>query len=94
MVQNTTPEPITNEILPSERLGAYMAFTYNTPGILPDDPSWTWQQLRWNPWKTTRAPDGTARALRGLRLGLRILRSFAVLRDSAASQLRRSGGSG
>jgi len=49
------------------------------------------RELRWNPWRNTRAPDGTARALPGLRLGLRILRSFAVLRRSAlrATRLRR-----
>jgi len=44
------------------------------------------RELRWNPLESTRAALGP-RALRGLRLGLRILSSFAVLRRSVASRL-------
>lgn len=32
-------------------MGSYMSFAYGLPGnALPDNPSWVWEQLRWNPW--------------------------------------------
>ena len=49
--QFTTADALTGEILSSERIGNYMAFAYNLGlAVLPDDPSWAWQQLRTNPW--------------------------------------------
>src|SRR5713101_6080000 len=43
--------PVLGEMLPSDQVGMYMAFAYNLPALaLPDDPSWVWQQLRFNPY--------------------------------------------
>lgn len=42
---------LTNEILSSERIGSFMSFAYGLPNsALPDNPSWVWEQLRFNPW--------------------------------------------
>lgn len=43
---------LTDEILSSERIGNYMSFAYGLPPgtALPDNPSWIWEQLRFNPW--------------------------------------------
>lgn len=40
---------IFTEILTSDRIRSFMDFVYNVPGV-PDDPSWIWQQIRWNPY--------------------------------------------
>lgn len=35
----------------SERIGSYMSSVYGlTNAGIPDNPSWVWEQLRWNPW--------------------------------------------
>jgi phage gp29-like protein len=42
---------LTDEILSSERIGSFMNLAYGLQGQgLPDNPSWVWEQLRWNPW--------------------------------------------
>lgn len=42
---------LTREILSSQRLGSFMSFASGLPGnVLPDNPSWVWEQLRFNPW--------------------------------------------
>lgn len=43
---------IFKEILSADSLtSSYSAFAYNLPGAaLPADPSWVWEQLRWNPY--------------------------------------------
>jgi phage gp29-like protein len=43
---------LTGEILSSDKIGNYMSFAYGLPPgtALPDNPSWLWEQLRFNPW--------------------------------------------
>lgn len=42
---------IFGEILASDKLGAYQDFSYNLMNALGnDDPSYIWEQLKWNPW--------------------------------------------
>jgi phage gp29-like protein len=42
---------LTGEILSSDRIGGFMSFAYGLPsGALPDNPTWIWEQLRFNPW--------------------------------------------
>lgn len=46
------PDIIFKEVLSADSLtGSYMAHAYNLPGTaLPDDPSWVWENIRWNPY--------------------------------------------
>jgi SPP1 gp7 family putative phage head morphogenesis protein len=45
--QNT----ILKELLSVENVSGYMAFAYNAPATaIPDDPSWVWPNLFYNPW--------------------------------------------
>ncbi|MET0626590.1 MAG: DUF935 family protein [Pyrinomonadaceae bacterium] len=47
---NKKPD-LTGEILSSDRIGSFMSFAYGLPNTaLPDNPSWIWEQLRFNPW--------------------------------------------
>jgi phage gp29-like protein len=43
---------LTGEILSSERIGGFMSFAHGfQPGVaFPDNPTWVWEQLRFNPW--------------------------------------------
>jgi phage gp29-like protein len=43
-------DELTGEILSSERMGSFMSFAYGLSQGIPDNPSWIWEQLRWNPW--------------------------------------------
>lgn len=44
-------DQLTGEILASERIGSYMSAAYGLgASSYPDNPSWIWEQLRWNPW--------------------------------------------
>ncbi len=46
-----TDQHIFDEILSSDRVGSYLQSAYNLGAqAIPDDPSWIWQQIRWNPW--------------------------------------------
>lgn len=48
----TADKELTDEILSSEKLGSFMSFAYGLPPgtALPDNPTWVWEQLRYNPW--------------------------------------------
>ena len=52
MKENEKDFELTEEILSSERVGNYMSFAFGLPPgtALPDNPSWIWEQLRFNPW--------------------------------------------
>jgi phage gp29-like protein len=39
------------EILASDKLGSYLQYGYGQPFVgAPDDPTWVWENLWWNPW--------------------------------------------
>lgn len=50
MVSSKEKDALTEEILSSERIGSYMSLAYGVSMGMPDNPSWIWEQLRWNPW--------------------------------------------
>jgi phage gp29-like protein len=39
-----------NEILSSDRLGAYQNWSSAVLNVVGDDPSYLWEQIKWNPW--------------------------------------------
>ena len=41
---------IFTEILTSDRLGTFTGLSHITAGAFNDDPSWLWEQIKWNPW--------------------------------------------
>lgn len=43
---------LTIEILDSERIGSFMSFAFglSITGAMPDNPSWVWERLRYDPW--------------------------------------------
>jgi phage gp29-like protein len=45
-----TDQLLQGEILASSKLGSYMSFAFGLSHGTPNNPSWVWEQLRWNPW--------------------------------------------
>jgi phage gp29-like protein len=52
MTTDNKNSDLTVEILSSEKLGSFMQFAYGLPPgtAMPDNPTWVWEQLRYNPW--------------------------------------------
>ncbi|OLE52680.1 MAG: hypothetical protein AUG51_17055 [Acidobacteria bacterium 13_1_20CM_3_53_8] len=51
-------EYIFKEIFDASNINSFMAFAYNLGAqAIPDDPSWVWQQLRFNPWLAMQVYD-------------------------------------
>jgi len=54
----TNREVILQEILSTDNISNYMAFAYNLGGqVSSADPSWVWEQLRFNPWLAMQVYD-------------------------------------
>jgi hypothetical protein len=52
MTTDKKNDELTGELLSSDRIGGFMTFAYGfRPGeAWPDNPTWVWEQLRFNPW--------------------------------------------